>query len=343
MIGGAAQADIGILVISARKGEFEAGFENGGQTREHAMLAKTSGIRQLVVIINKLDDASVVKDNKVWSKDRFMECKKGLEPYLRQLGWNIKEIEWIPVSGLGGENLKHKADERICPWYKGVTLLEHLDTMKIPERPKTGSVKMPISESHKEMGTMVKGKLESGVIREGESLVMMPNKVDVLVDAVELEGSNATVAEPGDNVRLRLKGISEDDIRTGMVLCSPTDLVSYTNTFDVRLMILEHKSIICAGYSAVMHIHQVEVECTISRLLGEIDKKTGKIGKKNPKFVKPGMKCIARMTTQQAVCIEPFVVFPQLGRFMIRDEGKTIAVGTVLKIKEMQVDADMTN
>jgi peptide chain release factor subunit 3 len=341
MIGGASQADIGILVISARKGEFETGFERGGQTREHAMLAKTSGVRQLVVVINKLDDPSVLKPDKSWSEERFNECKKGLEPYLRQVGWNIKDIAWIPVSGLGGENLKDKVPKVICPWYQGDPLLDHLENIQLPERSRSGSVKMPISERHKEMGTMVKGKLESGVIRENDKLVMMPNRVEVQVDAVELEGSTATVAEPGDNVRLRLKGIDEEDIRCGFVLCSPDDLVSYTNTFDVRLMILEHKSIICAGYSAVMHIHQVEVECTIEKLLGEIDKKTGNIAKKNPKFVKPGMKCIARMQTAQPVCIEPFVVFPQLGRFMIRDEGKTIAVGTVLKIKTMVADADI--
>lgn len=334
MIGGAAQADIGILVISARKGEFETGFERGGQTREHAMLAKTSGVRLLVVVINKLDDPSVLMPDKTWSEARFKECKKGLEPYLRQVGWNTKEISWIPVSGLGGENLKVPVPESICPWFKGPTLLDHLEEIELPDRSRSGSVKMPISERHKEMGTMVKGKLESGVIRENDKLVMMPNKVDVVVDAVELEGSSATVAEPGDSVRLRLKGIDEDDIRCGFVLCSPSDLVSYTDVFDVRLIILEHKSIICAGYSAVMHVHQVEVECTIEKLLGEVDKKTGKIAKKHPKFVKPGMKCIARMRTAQSVCIEPFVVFPQLGRFMIRDEGKTIAVGTVLKIKE---------
>lgn len=334
MIGGAAQADIGILVISARKGEFETGFERGGQTREHAMLAKTSGVRLLVVVINKLDDPSVLMPDKSWSEARFKECRKGLEPYLRQVGWNTKEISWIPVSGLGGENLKEPVPDSVCPWFKGPTLLGHLEKIELPERSRSGSVKMPISERHKEMGTMVKGKLESGVIRENDKLVMMPNKVDVVVDAVELEGSTATVAEPGDNVRLRLKGIDEDDIRCGFVLCSPTDLVSYTDLFDVRLIILEHKSIICAGYSAVMHVHQVEVECTIEKLLGEVDKKTGKICVKNPKFVRPGMKCIARMRTSQPVCIEPFVVFPQLGRFMIRDEGKTIAVGTVLKIKE---------
>jgi peptide chain release factor subunit 3 len=339
MIGGAAQADIGILVISARKGEFETGFERGGQTREHAMLAKTSGVRQLVVVINKLDDPSVLMPDRTWSERRFNECRAGLEPYLKQVGWNIKEISWIPVSGLGGDNLKDKLSEKTCPWYRGDALLDHLEKLELPERSRSGSVKMPISERHKEMGTMVKGKLESGVIRLNDKLVMMPNKVEVVVDAVELEGSTAAVAEPGDNVRLRLKGIDEEDIRCGFVLCSPNDLVSYTNTFDVRLMILEHKSIICAGYSAVMHIHQVEVECTIEKLLGEIDKKTGKISKKNPKFVKPGMKCFARIQTAQPICIEPFAVFPQLGRFMMRDEGKTIAVGTVMKVKELQQQA----
>lgn len=334
MIGGATQADIGILVISARKGEFETGFERGGQTREHAMLAKTSGVRQLVVVINKLDDPSVLNPDGSWSKDRFDECKTGLEPFLRSVGWNLKEVVWIPVSGLSGGNLKERTAEKVCPWYRGASLLETLETLKAPERLLSGSVKMPISEKHKEMGTMVKGRLESGVIRLNDKLVMMPNRVDVVVDAVELEGTECTAAEPGDNVRLRLKGIDDEDIRVGFVLCSPHDLVSYTNRFDAQIMVVEHKSIICAGYAAVMHIHQVEVEFRIEKLLAELDKKTGKISKKNPMFVKPGMKCIARVATTQPICTEPFKIFPQLGRFMLRDEGKTIGAGVVLKIRE---------
>lgn len=332
MIGGTSQADIGILVISARKGEFETGFERGGQTREHAMLAKTSGVRQIVVVINKLDDPSVLRPDQSWSEERFLECKTGLEPYLKQIGWNIKEISWIPVSGITGDNLKCPPSDGTCPWYRGPTLLDTLESLQLPKRLLNGPVRLSVTEKHKEMGTMVKGKLESGVIREGDKLVMMPNRVEVYVDAVDLEGSDSHVAEPGDNVRLRLKGIDDEDIRCGFVLCSPNDLVSYTDRFDVQLMILEHKSIICAGYSAVMHVHQVEVECSIVKLRALLDKKTGKISEKNPKFVRPGMKCIARMQASQAVCIEPFKVFPQLGRFMLRDEGKTIAVGVVLKV-----------
>eukprot|EP00178_Gracilaria_changii_P001003 TRINITY_DN1137_c0_g1_i1.p1 TRINITY_DN1137_c0_g1~~TRINITY_DN1137_c0_g1_i1.p1 ORF type:complete len:601 (+),score=100.02 TRINITY_DN1137_c0_g1_i1:150-1805(+) len=332
MIGGASQADIGILVISARKGEFETGFERGGQTREHAMLAKTSGVRQMVVVINKLDDPSVTNPDGSWSQERFMECKKKLEPYLKNVGWNPKGLVWIPVSGLTGDNLKNKPTKETCPWYDGESLLDTLEHLRPPERLLNGPVKMPISEKHKEMGTMVMGKLESGVIQVNDSLVMMPNRVEVIVDSVQLEGSTAQAAEPGDVVRLRLKGVDEEDVRVGFVLCSPRNLVSYTSSFIAKLMILEHKSIICAGYSAVIHLHAAVEEVIIDQLLAELNR-AGKAKQKHPKFVKPGMKCLARLRTTQPVCVEPYDVFPQLGRFMIRDEGKTIAVGTVARLQ----------
>lgn len=335
MIGGASQADIGILVISARRGEFETGFVRGGQTREHALLAKTSGVKQMVVLVNKLDDATIINEDKTWNKERFFNIKKELEPYMRQVGWNPKGLKWIPVSGITGQNLKVKVDSETCPWYEGESLLDTLENSRPPERLLTGPVKMPISEKHKEMGTMVMGKLESGVIQLNDKLVMMPNETKVSVDALMLEGSTAQAAEPGDVVRLRLKGIEEEDIRVGMVLCSPQNLVSYTDNFIARLVILEHKSIICAGYTAVMHIHSAVVEFKIKKLLAELDRKTGKPVKKNPKYVKPKMQCVARLETASKICVEPYTVFPQLGRFMIRDEGITIAVGTVMKLSDI--------
>lgn len=338
MIGGASQADIGILVISARKGEFETGFERGGQTREHAMLAKTSGVRQMVIVVNKLDDPSVINSDGTWSKDRFEECKVKLEPYMKQVGWNPKGLVWIPVSGLTGDNLKEPPSKKTCPWYDGQTLLDTLENIPIPDRQMSGAVKMPISEKHKEMGTMVMGKLESGVIQVNDKLTLMPNRDDVLVDALMLEGTDSQAAEPGDVVRLRLKGVEEEDVRVGFVLCSPSDLVSYSNSFTAILIILEHPSIICAGYSAVLHIHAAVEEMTIAKLLAEVDKKTGKAKQKYPKFVKPGMKVLAQISTSMPICVEPYNVFPQLGRFMIRDEGKTVAVGTVAKVRPMEAE-----
>jgi peptide chain release factor subunit 3 len=114
MIMGASQADVGVLVISARKGEFEAGFDRGGQSREHAMLCKTLGISHLIVVINKMDDPTVQ-----WGKERFNECVTKLRPFLKSCGYLVKkEVKFIPISGLSGANVKDEVDPSICPWWK---------------------------------------------------------------------------------------------------------------------------------------------------------------------------------------------------------------------------------
>ncbi|GAB0491489.1 hypothetical protein MMPV_002743 [Pyropia vietnamensis] len=331
MIGGASQADVGLLVISARKGEFETGFDRGGQTREHAMLAKTTGVRQLIILVNKMDDPTIMEEDGVsWSKARFDEVHTKLWPFLRQIGWKAGDLTWLPVSGLTGANVRDRVSAEACPWYQGDPLLDVLEKLKAPDRLIEAPVVLPVFERYKEMGTVVLGKLEAGVIRPNDKLILMPNNTEVVVDDVQLEGSEAAVAEPGDNVRLRIKGVEEEDVRPGFVLCSPgTGLIAGCRVFDARLMILEHKSIIVAGYSAVLHCHAAVEECTIERLLFELDKRGEKV-KKGPRFAKPGMTVIARLSLAAPICIEPFKTFPSLGRFMIRDEGRTIGVGVVL-------------
>ena len=108
MISGAAQADVAILVISARKGEFETGFEKGGQTREHIMLVKTAGVNRLVCVINKMDDPSVD-----WSKARYNEIKDKMILFTKATGY--KDVPFLPISGYTGENLKEKSK---CEWWE---------------------------------------------------------------------------------------------------------------------------------------------------------------------------------------------------------------------------------
>lgn len=332
MIGGASQADVGILVISARKGEFETGFERGGQTREHAMLAKTSGVRQLVVVINKMDDPTVILQNGQWSKDRYEECKTKLLPFLKGVGWKVGDITWLPLSGLTGKNLKDKVDPALCPWWDGESLLDTLDHLQPPERLLHDPVRLVVTEKYKDMGTVVMGKLETGIIRVNDKLVIMPVNVEVVVEWIGLEGRDVLAVEPGDNVRIRLRGIEEEDIRSGHVLCPPSSLVHAVRSFNAKLMILEHKSIITAGYSAVLHIHSSVEEFVLEKLLAELDKK-GEVARKNIPFAKPGMTVVARIRIcGPPICLEPFKESPQLGRFMVRAEGTTIAVGVVLKL-----------
>jgi peptide chain release factor subunit 3 len=194
---------------------------------------------------------------------------------------------------------------------------------------------IPITEKYKDMGTIVVGKIESGKARKGQSVVIMPNKRTIEVSAVynELE-EEVTVGICGDNVRLRLKGIEEEECSTGFVLCDVSSPVKTTTTFEAQLLILEHKNIICAGYSAILHIHSCVEEISVSALLHVLEKKTGKRSKKAPQFVKKGQKVIARLETQGPICVETFDDYQQLGRFTLRDEGKTIAIGKVTKVIE---------
>ncbi|KAF9924749.1 translation termination factor GTPase eRF3 [Linnemannia zychae] len=329
MIGGAAQADCAVLVISARKGEFETGFENGGQTREHAQLAKSNGVNKLVVVINKMDDPTVM-----WSKERYDECVTKLTPFLKANGYNMKaDVTFMPVSGYTGANIKKGIDPKDCSWYTGPSLLNFLDSLKIADRKLNAPLRMPISEKYKDMGTIVVGKIEAGSIKKGAQLLMMPNSVKVEVQQIynELE-EEIPVAAVGDNIRLRLRGIEEEDIMIGFVLCSPKNPVHVVSKFEAQLGILDHKNIICAGYTAVLHIHNAIEEISLSAMLHLIDKKTGRKSKKPPQFLKKGQQGIVMIETTGPMCVETFADAPRLGRFTLRDEGKTIAIGKITKL-----------
>ncbi|KAB5594287.1 Eukaryotic peptide chain release factor GTP-binding subunit [Ceratobasidium theobromae] len=331
MISGAAQADVAILVISARKGEFETGFERGGQTREHVMLVKTTGVSRIVVVINKMDEATVG-----WSAERYNEIKDKLTPFIKASGFNPKtDVSFVPVSAYTGLNMKERVPKSICPWHEGPALLELLDTMPMVDRKINGPVMMPISEKYKDMGAIVVGKLESGRIYKNDNLLLMPNKTSVEIAAIynEME-EEINFAYSGDNVRLRLRGIDDEEITPGYVLTSPGRPVHSVSQFEAELVILEHKNIICAGYGAVMHVHTLAEEVVLSALLHYFDKKTNRKSKKPPQFAKKGQKIIALIETTAPICVEPFKQYPQLGRFTLRDEGKTVAIGKVVKLRE---------
>ncbi|GMI96361.1 hypothetical protein like AT1G18070 [Hibiscus trionum] len=327
MISGASQADVGVLVISARKGEFETGYERGGQTREHVQLAKTLGVTKLLVVVNKMDDHTVN-----WSKERYDEIESKMIPFLRSSGYNVKkDVLFLPLSGLVGTNMKTRVDKSTCPWWNGPCLFEALDSIEVPLRDPKGPFRMPIIDKFKDMGTVVMGKVESGSICEGDSLLVMPNKAQVKVLAVYCDENKVRRAGPGENLRVRLSGIEEEDILTGFVLTSIVKSIPAVTEFTAQLQILEllDNAIFTAGYKAVLHIHSVVEECEIVKLLQQIDPKTKKPMKKKVLFVKNGAVVVCRIQVNSMICIEKFSDFPQLGRFTLRTEGKTVAVGKV--------------
>lgn len=331
MISGAAQADVALLVLSARKGEFETGFEREGQTREHAVLIKNNGINKLIVVVNKMDDVTVQ-----WDKGRYDEICAKITPFLKSLGFNPKtDLTFIPVSAQIGQNMKDKVPKGIALWYDGPALLEHLDDMQIMDRNISAPFMLPISEKYNEMGTMVMGKIESGRVKKGDSLLLMPNKSTVEVAGIYTEqAEELDQAFCGDNIRLRLRGVSDEDVIPGFVLTSVRSPIKAVTAFKADLSILETKNIICSGYSCVLHVHTLAEEVTLISLLHYFDRKTRRKSKKPPQFAKVGMLVSALIETSAPICIEKWDDYKMLGRFTLRDEGKTVAIGKVTKLIE---------
>ncbi|KAI0467544.1 hypothetical protein F4859DRAFT_506701 [Xylaria cf. heliscus] len=331
MIGGAAQADVGVLVISARKGEYETGFEKGGQTREHAMLAKTQGVNKLVVVINKMDDSTVQ-----WSHDRYKECTTKLSQFLKGVGYNKNDIFYMPIAAQQLMNIKDRLPKGVAPFYDGPSLLEYLDNMQSLERKVKAPFMMAVAGKYRDMGTMVEGKIEAGVCRKGMSLIMMPNKEKIEIAALYGETEDEiNIGQCGDQVRMRLRGIEEDDISPGFVMCSPKRLVHNVKAFEAQIRILELKSILTAGFNCVLHVHAAIEEVTFAALLHKLQKGTNRKSKVPPTHAKRGDSIIARMEVTGgagSVCVETFDDAPQLGRFTLRDQGQTIAIGKITKL-----------
>ncbi|CAF1423796.1 unnamed protein product [Adineta ricciae] len=334
MILGAAQADVAVLVVSARRGEFETGFERGGQTREHTMLVKAAGVRRMIVLINKMDDSTVN-----WDQARYNEIKNKLIPYLKKCGFKSDEdITFIPCSGMKGSFLKTAPEEQCAPWYTGSAFAQYLDSLPPFSRNIDGPFRMPIVEKYKDMGIIVMGKIESGCCRVGDQCVIMPNRNRVKVTNIYYEDMETDFCICGENVRLKLENIDENKISSGSVLCSTESEPCHVGKlFDAEIVVVEHKSFISPGYSAALHIYGASVEVQLQKLIVLVDRMTGERTQPNPRYIKQGHAAIARFQLSQSgkgICMELFKNFAPLGRFTLREQNGTVAVGHILKIIE---------
>lgn len=339
MIMGASQADVGVLVISARKGEFETGFDRGGQTREHAMLAKTLGVAFLVVAINKMDDPTVK-----WSKERYDECVQKLKPFLKSCGFTIRtEVKFIPISGLRGANVKDEVDPKECKWWKKCyeagdnntvkpTLMSLLDTLELVGRDPEAPVRIPVLDRYTDRGTIAMGKVESGTIRPGMKVVLMPTRQKYKVEGVWSEETPLASARPGENVLVKLGGCNMEDVQRGFVICTdpPCRSVDKMICHIVVMDLPEHAAILTAGFQAIFHAHCAEEECTVTKIFETTDRK-GKVTK-GARFANVGMRVTCMVELTRTVPVEAYDDFPFLGRFTLRTEGKTCAIGKITKL-----------
>jgi len=243
-------------------------------------------------------------------------------------------VHFIPIAAITGANVKERAGAA-CPWYTGPSLLELLDSISIGGRDPDAPLRVPLVDKYIDRGIVALGKVEAGTVREGQALVIMPQGTKARVEKVYIDDVEAAAARPGENVKIKIKGCAEDDVLKGFVLCEAVNPVLAVTQFEAQIMIMEldHRALFTAGYAAVLHIHTAEEECTVVRLVAELDKKTGepKPGPP-PRFVKSGALCVAIIKTARTICVEKFDVLQQMGRFTLRDEGRTLGIGKVLRL-----------
>jgi elongation factor 1-alpha len=337
MITGTSQADCAILMIASGVGEFEAGYAKTGQTREHALLAFTLGVKQIIVCINKMDDKSVNYEQK-----RYEEIKDEVGKFLTKIGYqvfkqdkNTKKItEWmvpfVPISGWVGDNMLERSDK--MKWYKGPILIEALDAIKPPKRPSDKPLRLPLQDVYKigGIGTVPVGRVETGVLKPGMVVTFAPVNLVTDVKSVEMHHEALESAGPGDNVGFNVKNVSVKDIRRGMV-CGDTknDPPQKVPTFEAQVIVLDHPNRIMAGYTPVLDCHTCHIACKFNKLLTLMDKRTGKKLEDNPKFLKSGQAAIVELAPTKPMSVEAYSEYPPLGRFAVRDMRKTVAVGVI--------------
>jgi len=327
MITGASQGDGAILFVSAKRGEFEAGIGPGGQTREHAFLAYTLGINQMVVAVNKMDDATVN-----WSEERYNEIKNEISRMLKMVGFKVEKIPFVPTSGWTGDSLVKKSEK--MQWYKGPTILEALDTFELPPKQLGKPLRLPIQDIYTitGVGTVPVGRVETGVLKEGDQIVILPSNVKAEVKSIEMHHAKIPKAEPGDNIGFNVRGISRSDVRRGDVCGHPDNPPTVAKEFVGQIIVIYHPTAIAAGYTPVFHYHTGQVACRFTELLKKIDPRSGQVVEEKPTFLKTGDSALVKIEPLQPIAVETYTDFPELGRFAVRDMGTTVAAGVVKEI-----------
>ena len=336
MITGTSQADVAILVIASGTGEFEAGFGKEGQTREHALLAYTMGIKQVILAVNKMDLCD-------YGKERFEEIKTEVIGYLKKIGFQEKNVNTVPYSGFKGDNLIEKSAN--MPWYNGDTLLEALDKIDPPKRPWDKALRLPLQDVYKitGVGTVPVGRVETGIIKPGMLVTFAPANITTECKTVEMHHTQMEEAIPGDNVGFNVKGVSVKDVRRGNVVGdSKNDPPKEAVSFNAQVIVMNHPNKIMAGYCPVLDCHTSHIACKFDKLLEKIDRRTGKATEAEPKEIKNNEACIVQLVPQKQMVVESFVEYSPLGRFAVRDMKQTVAVGVIKVVEKKDLNKGKT-
>jgi elongation factor 1-alpha len=333
MITGASQADAAILVFSAKTSEFAAAISDNGQGREHAFLARTLGVKKIILAINKMDDDSVS-----YKEERYLEVRDEVDKLLKVVGYNTEaDVTYVPVSAFVGDNLNVPSDN--MKWWKGPTLVEALDSLPLPVKPTGKPLRVPIQDVSKIKGAGVVpvGRIETGTMTVGMQVSVAPTGFVGELRSIEMHHEAMKSAEPGDNVGFNIRGVTMKDIYRGCVLGpkdAPCSVVTPKGNMTCMIIVIWHPTALAIGYTPVVHSHTAQIACKFIELVKKLDPKTNQVLEDQPQFIKKGENAMVKLQPIKKFPIEKFKEFPELGRVAVRDMGRTVSVGVVMAIEE---------
>jgi elongation factor 1-alpha len=323
MITGTSQADAAVIVVSAIEGP-------QAQTKEHIFLARTLGVTQVIIDINKMDAVN-------YDEKKYEATKQAVIALLKAVGYKPEDIPFIAGSGYVGDNIAKKSTN--TPWYKGPTLVEALNMLKMPPKLTDKPLRLPIQDVYTitGVGTVPVGRVETGVLKPEMKIIFMPSNKVGEVKSIEMHHENLTQATPGDNVGFNVRGISKTDVKRGDVAGPADNPPTVVKSFKAQIVVLNHPSVLTVGYTPVFHCHTAQVACMFEALLKKVDPKTGQTLEENPQFLKTGDIALVKIVPTRPMVIETAKDFPQLGRFAVRDMGQTVAAGTVIEVEKKEM------
>ncbi|MBN2459088.1 translation elongation factor EF-1 subunit alpha [Candidatus Woesearchaeota archaeon] len=324
MITGTSQADAAVIVVSANPGD---GVQ--AQTKEHIFLARTLGVQQVIILVNKMDMAK-------YEEKRYNEVKDQVTALLKQVGYKPDTIPFIAGAAFPGDNIFKKTDK--MPWYKGPILVEAINGLSEPEKPVELPLRLPIQDVYNitGIGVVPVGRIETGKMKVGDKIIAVPGRegkgVPGEVKTIEMHHEQMQEALPGDNVGFNVRGFGKKDIARGDVLGHESNVPTVATEFTAQIIVLNHPTVMTVGYTPVFHIHTAQVACQITELTKKINPATGETIQEKPDFLKNGDAAIIKVKPVQPLVIEKQKDIPQLARFAVRDSGQTVAAGMCIDL-----------
>ncbi|MBD3313894.1 translation elongation factor EF-1 subunit alpha [Candidatus Woesearchaeota archaeon] len=327
MITGASQADAGVLVVAANDGVM-------AQTKEHVFLARTLGVDQLYIAVNKMD---MVK----YDQKRFEEVKAEVQNLLKSVGYKPDVCKFLPIAAFPGDNVAKKSEN--MSWYDGPTLLEALDQLQEPEKPTELPLRLPIQDVYNitGIGVVPVGRVETGVMKVGDKIIAVPGRegkgVKGEIKSMEMHHEQLQQVGPGDNIGFNVRGFGKKDITRGDVIGHESNAPTVASEFTAQMVVLNHPTVVTIGYTPVFHIHTAQIACQVTAIEKKLNPATGEVLAENPDFIKNGDAAIVKIKPIQPLVIEKQKEIPQMSRFAIRDSGMTVAAGMCIDLVKKEL------